>query len=234
MMRSSRSSARAALRAWHSVVIASALMVGASRALADRYEATVAIRPIGIIGRFTESVASDGQDTAVSTYGGGGAVSVAYGARNWLDVGVELLAAAFLRATYNPAQVTVMGVPTAGRVTRTTRLAQLRVGGTARLGVAWVPTLYVGLGPSMRMPTAGTLRQDVRGDTLNVTPDGMAADTQLDACVVLRVGIDHRLNRRWSIGLAAETNRTLGLGSSPLDLLSVGMSLSYTWYPNLR
>jgi hypothetical protein len=50
-------------------------------------------------------------------------------------VGAELGVAGFTQATYDAAKVTIMGVPTSGRVTRTTRLAQLHAGATLRLGV---------------------------------------------------------------------------------------------------
>jgi hypothetical protein len=202
-------------------------------ASADHYEATITVRPIGGMGRFTESVTGDGRGTTMAAYGGGAVVSLAYGVRNWLDVGVELAAVAFAQTIYDPAEVTVLGVPETGRVTRTSRLAQLRAGGTLRFGVAWIPTLSLGVGPSVRMPTAGTLRQDIHGDSLDLTADGMSSDAQLDGCVALRVGIEHRLNRRWNIGAAAEASRSVGVGARSFDVVSAGLSLSYTWYPNL-
>ncbi|HEX8112186.1 MAG TPA: hypothetical protein VF516_30845, partial [Kofleriaceae bacterium] len=117
-------------------------------AVADRYEATVSIRPIGSVGRFTEDVAGDARGATASTYGGGGELGLSYGVRNWLDLGAELAAAGFTRATYRDAIVTIMGIPATGRVTRTARLSQLRAGATFRLGLAWVPTVYVGAGLS--------------------------------------------------------------------------------------
>jgi hypothetical protein len=201
------------------------------QATADRYEATVAVRPMGGVGHVTEDVAGAAGGASVSTYGGGGEVTVGYGVRNWLDVGGELAVVAFTRATYDAAMVTIMGIPTTGRVTRTMRLTQLRAGATLRLGVAWVPTIYLGAGLSARMPTAGTLRVDNHGDALDLTPDGMAAGVQLDACVVARIGFEHRIDRRWSVGVAMDASRTLGLGAPPVDMVSGGVSLSYTWYP---
>jgi hypothetical protein len=188
--------------------------------------------PVGGVGRFTEDVAGGGGGgVTVSTPGGGGVLAAGYGVRNWLDASVELAAAGFTQATYDDARVMVQGVPASGRVSRSSRVMQLRAGGTLRLGTGWVPTVYLGLGLSARMPTAATLQRDGRGEIVDLTPDGMAADLQLDGCAVVRVGLDHRVNRRWSVGLAADASRTLGVRASPLDVVSAGLSLAYTWYP---
>jgi hypothetical protein len=213
------------------VAMLSALVLDAREAAADRYEATVSVRPIAGIGRFTEDVTGGAGGASASTSGGGGELGLAYGVRNWLDVSGELAAVGFTAARYDMAKVSVMGVPETGRVTRTSRLAQLRAGASLRLGLAWVPTLYVGAGLSARMPTAAALRTDVRGDTVELTPDGMSAKVQLDACFVARIGIDRRIDRRWSIGAAMEASHTLGLGASTFDLVSAGISIAYTWYP---
>jgi hypothetical protein len=61
-----------------------ALLVGSHPVAADRYVATVAFRPIGGIGRFTENVAGDGHGASAAVNGGGGELSVGYGVRNWL------------------------------------------------------------------------------------------------------------------------------------------------------
>src|ERR1043166_1156984 len=85
-----------------------ALTLGVGRALADQYEATVSIRPIGGMGRFTETVTGDDRGTTMAVYGAGGVFSASYGVRNWLDVGLELAAIAFATASYDQAQVTVL------------------------------------------------------------------------------------------------------------------------------
>lgn len=208
-----------------------ALPAGAHRAAADHHEATVTVRSTGGVGRFTEDVTGDARGATVSTYGGGGEIGAGYGVSNRLDVGAELAAAGFTQATYDAAKVTIMGVPVAGRVTRRTRLAQLRAGATLRLGVAWVPIWYLGVGLSARMPAAAILGRDERGNTLDLTPDGMAAGAQLDVCATTRIGLERRIDRRWSAGVAAEATHTLGLGAPPIDVVSAGISLSYTWYP---
>ena len=206
------------------------LVVSSPVAFADRYEATVTVRPVAGVGLFSENIAPGGGSSAASTYGGGGEVSMAYGLRNWLDVGAEAIAAAFTKATYDSATVAVHGISTMGRVTRTTRIAQLRAGATLRLGVAWVPVVHLGFGLGARMPTAATLRTDENA-RVDLTPDGMDAGMSVDLCVIARAGLEHRLDRRWSIGVSAEVAHTVGLAGLSADLLSAGVSLSYTWYP---
>jgi hypothetical protein len=53
------------------------------------------------------------------------ALDASYGVRNWLDVGGELGAGGFAKMAYDATQVTVMGVESSGRVTRTSRLVRL-------------------------------------------------------------------------------------------------------------
>jgi hypothetical protein len=213
-----------------SLVIAS---LGARQAAADRYEATLTLRPIAAIGRVTEDVGdrAPGAPVVASTYGGGGEVGLAYGLRNWLDVGAELAAAELTMATYAASRVAVEGNDTIGRLTRRARFVQLRGGATFRFGVSWVPTVHLGLGLGARVPTAATLRYEGPGRTFELVPDGMSATASLDAVANVRVGLEHRLDRRWTVGLGAEAMHAIGLGEPPLDVFSAGVSLSFTWYP---
>jgi len=218
------------------VVIAMVWMnVGLHDAAADRYEASVSLRPLGAVGRITEHIAdaSGGNASVASVYGVGGEIGLMYGLRNWLDVGGEFAGAGFAQAIYDPATVAVTGSTTTGRLTRTTRLVQLRAGATLRFGVGWVPTIHLGLGVGGRALTAAMLRDKAHAHTVVVTPDDMAARLAIDVIASLRVGIEHRLDRRWGVGLGAEATHAVGLGTPPLEVVSASMSLSYTWYPLL-
>ena len=229
--RPSRRSARSLARV---VLIVGALVsLGADEARADRYEATLVVRPTGTIGRVAEDVGSDGAPMVASVYGGGLDIGLSYGLRNWLDVGGELGAAGFTHATYDPAAVGLMGGALTGRVERTTRAAQLRAGATLRLGVGWVPVLYLGLGVGGRQRTDGTIVRDDRGHAYGVPADGMAAGVSLDVVMAGRAGLEHRLDRRWTVGVDASASHAIGIGSPSLDTVSASVSLSYTWYPNL-
>jgi len=216
-----------------SVVVAA---LGVPQAAADRYEATVTLRPIAAMGRVTEDVSSrtPGAPLARSTYGGGGEISVSYGLRNWLDVGAELVGAELTTATYASTTVAVEGNDAMGRLTRRARFAQLRGGPTFRFGVSWIPTVHLGLGVGARLPTAATLRYEDFGRTFELVPDGMTATISLDVVANVRVGFEHRFDRRWTVGLVAEAMHAIGVSEPPLDVVSGGISLSYTWYPVIR
>jgi hypothetical protein len=209
--------------------------LGAQDAAADRYEATLTIRPIAAIGRVTEDVGGNlpGAPVVASAYGGGGEVGLAYGLRNWLDVGGELVAAGFTQATYASSTVAVEGNDTMGRLTRKARFAQLRAGATFRFGVSWVPTVHFGLGIGARVPSAATLRYEGQGRTFELVPDGMSAAVSMDVVANVRIGLEHRFDPRWSVGVGAAAMHAIGVREPPLDVISAGVSLSYTWYPVL-
>ena len=203
-----------------------------AHAAADRYEASVTVRPVGAIGRITERAGDvRGGEAVVSRNGGGGEVGLNYGVRNWLDVGGEVVGAAFAQAIYDPVAVTVAGSPAMGHLTRTTRLVQLRAGATLRLGVGWVPTVHLGLGIGGRVLSAGVLHDEEHARTFVVTPDGMSEGVAMEVLACARIGFEHRLDRRWSVGLDAEASYAVGVGTPPLEVAAAGVSLAYTWYP---
>lgn len=214
-----------------------AVTVLAPTALADRYEVTVTVRPVGGVGRVQENVGrNDGgpgsasRPVGATAYSAGGELGVAHGVRNWLDLEGDLLGAGFTQATYDGAWVSLSGAPTMGRVTRTTRVAQLRVGATLRAGVAWVSTLHLGLGLGARMQGAATL---MSGGENSFTPDGLGGKVALDSAAIVRAGIEHRVDRRWSVGVSAEAVHQAGVGVASIDGISGGLALSYSWYPTV-
>lgn len=220
-------------RAARGAVLVAALL-SADRAHADRYEAALAVRPAGAVARVAESVGMVGGTAApvvTSVYGGGLDVGLSYGLRDWLDVGAELDVAGFTQASYAAANVTISGNPFMGRVERTTRAAQLHLGATLRLGVAWVPICYLGLGVGARQRSAGTLGFDDHGARVLLVPDDMTAGMSLDLVAAARLGLEHRLDRRWTVGVAAGASHAIGIGASSLDILAVNLSLGYAWYP---
>jgi hypothetical protein len=230
---------KATRRAARGAIVVAGL-IGTARVHADQYEAALSVRPAGAVGRVAEpvgAVAASGDRAAApvvaSVYGGGLDVGLSYGLRDWLDVGAELDVVGFTQATYASANVTISGNPFMGRVERTTRAAQLHLGATLRLGVAWVPTCYLGVGLGARQRTAGTLGFDDQGARVLLTPDDMGAGMSLDVVTAARVGLEHRLDRRWTVGVDAGIRHAIGIGASSLDILAVNLSLAYTWYPTL-
>lgn len=69
------------------------------------------------------------------------------GVRNWLDLGGALVVTSLGEAFYDRAMLTVDAAPMAGPLKRMSRVSQLRGVATLRVGVAWVPTLQLAIGP---------------------------------------------------------------------------------------
>jgi hypothetical protein len=210
------------------------LSTDASEALADQYEATVALRPTSAMARVTEDVGmASGAPLARTARGGGGELALSVGVRNWLDVEGDLVGAAFEPVTYNSATAMITGTPETGRLVRATRVAQLRVGVTLRQGVVWIPTVHVGIGIGARLLSAADLHFMDSGRQLDVTPDGMDTSLPLDFVVLARLGFERRLGRRWTVGAFAEAAHSVGISAPPLDIISANLSISYSWYPRL-
>lgn len=206
----------------NALVVVIGVAIGAT-AFADRYEATLTVRPEGTVARVDDSGARSPSDVP----GGGLAAGLSWGVRNWLDIGGEVAGFALSEASYEDATADVFGVQHMGRLTRTSRLAQARALATLRLGVAWVPTVQLAVGAGMRQRSAAQLA--FQGDV--VTPDGEKAAYTVDAVVGIRVGLDHRITRRWSIGLSVGATTCIGIDAPGLQLFDAGLGVAYTWYP---
>ncbi|HEY4242191.1 MAG TPA: hypothetical protein VGM88_20380 [Kofleriaceae bacterium] len=193
-------------------------------ARADRYEAVASAQPIVAASALPEAGAA-----STMTVGGGLAVGFAWGIRNWLDVGGQLSGIAFVPAHYRGATEQIEGTPYMGPMTRTTRLTMAQVGGTVRLGIAWVPTIYVGLGAGTRLRTTGAFSPETAGGTFRA--DGAGAATTLDVSGTLRVGLDRRLGARWSVGVTAGATHYLGRGAPDLNVFDGQLAVAYRWYP---
>lgn len=205
-----------------------ALMLGsAPGARADRFEATLALRPTGGYARVAEA----GADAPAMVRSAGIAGGLSWGVRNWLDLGGELAASALGEATYDRAMVLVDDSPMAGPLKRMTRIAQLRGVATLRLGVAWVPTVQLAVGAGARQRSSALLRgESVRGETIYV-PDGQEAGVTLDLVAAVRVGLEHRLTPSWTIGLSVGASQAFGLGTPDLQLADASFTLARVWYP---
>lgn len=205
-----------------------ALLLGpAATARADRFEATIAVRPTGGYARVAETGA--GALATVPSTGLAGGLS--WGVRNWLDLGGELAASALGEATYDRATVLVDNSPMAGPLKRRTRLAQLRGVATLRLGVALVPTVQLAIGAGARQRSSAVLRGgSVSGDRLYV-PDGEEAAVTLDVVAAVRVGLEHRLTPSWTVGLSVGAAQAFGLGAPDLQLADASVTVARVWYP---
>ncbi len=201
----------------------------AAPARADRHEATIALRPSGQVAR----IADRGTDERVIVPGAGFAGGVSWGVRNWLDVGGELAAGSFGEATYELATLPVGTNPRSGRLSRRTRTAQLRALATVRLGVGWVPTIQLAVGAGARQRSAAELRGQVSQMELLLDPDGEDREVTVDLVTGVRLGLDHRLTRNWTIGASVGAAHCFGFGAPDLQLADATISVAYTWYPVL-
>lgn len=210
------------------------LIVGAALACwslptrADRFEATIAVRPTGGYARISE-VGTDERPTVRSA---GLAAGLSWGVRNWLDLGGELAITSLGEAFYDRAMLTVDAAPMAGPLKRMSRVSQLRGVATARFGVAWVPTLQLAIGPGARQRSSALLRgSSVQGETIYV-PDGLDAGISLDFVTAVRVGVEHRLTEHWTIGISAGAAHVFGVGSPDVQMADAAVTIARAWYPN--
>ena len=198
----------------------------APRARADRHEASIAVRPVVQLAR----IADRGTGARATVPGGGLAGGLGWGVRNWLDVGGEVAASSFAEAGYELATLPVDANPRTGALARRTRTVQLRGLATLRLGVGWIPTIQLLAGAGARLRSAAHLRTRVSQAELALVPDGEEAELVLDLVAGLRIGLDRRLTRHWTVGAAVGAARCLGIGAPDVQLADAAISVSYSWY----
>lgn len=195
-------------------------------ARADRHEASLSVRPAGQLAQ----IAHRGTDERAGVAGAGFAGGLSFGVRNWLDVGGELAASAFGEASYGMATLPVEANPRAGVLSRRTQAVHVRGLATLRLGVGWVPSIQLAAGAGVRQRSAAWLRTRVGQAELELVPDGEDAARTLDLVAGLRLGLDHRLTRHWTIGASVGATHCLGVGAPDLQYADAAISASYNWY----
>jgi hypothetical protein len=209
--------------AFHAVALTAWL---APPARADRYEASLVLRPVGQLAR----IADRGTGEAAVVPGGGLAGGLSWGLRNWLDAGVELAVSSFGEATYERATLPIEANPRTGSLSRRTQAVQLRGLATLRLGVGWVPTIQLAAGTGARHRSAARLRTEASQMVLVLVPDGEDAELVLDLVAALRIGLERRLTRHWTLGTSVGAGHCLGLGAPDMQFADAAISISYNWY----
>jgi hypothetical protein len=63
------------------------------------------------------------------------------------------------------------------------------------------------------------------------TPDGLGAAWSFDVVTTVRAGLERRLGIHWFVGAGVAVARAAGIGAPSLDVVSVGVSCAYSWYP---
>ena len=208
---------------------AALVLVSAHPARADRYEATLVLRPTGGVARLAEA----GTDEIVQVRSRGFAGGASWGMRHWLDLGGEIVAGYFDQASYQMATLPVSVTPLSGPLKRTSRIAQLRGVATVRLGVAWVPFLQLALGAGARHRTTALLYGPTTQGERWLIPDGQREEVSIDLVTGIRAGLERRLTVHWTAGVSAAVSQSFGIFTPDLQTADVTLSVAYTWYPLL-
>lgn len=196
---------------------------------ADRYEATLAVRPTWGSARISEA----GTDEHVEVRSRGLAASAGLGVRDWLDLGGELALGYFDEASYQMATLPVSANPLSGPLKRTSSTAQLRGIATLRLGVAWVPFAQLALGLGARHRTTALLYGPTAQGYRWLVPDDQHEEVTLDVVTGIRAGLEHRIGVHWTAGVSAAVACSFGIFRPDLQTSDVTISFSYSWYPLL-
>jgi len=200
------------------VVVALGSAAGVARA--DRYEASIHVQPTGGLAWVRDRDASE----AATVPSAGLSVRATYGLRNWLAIEVELGGAALGTAQFTDVPITIGGgQPAVVDIERATRTGRATAAATLRLGVAWIPTVTVGLGGLARWQGDGI----VVGEGTQV--DGREAGLSADGIGFARVGLDHRINRRLVVGVSVGASHTIR--SPTIASVDGTLGLAYYWYP---
>jgi hypothetical protein len=211
------------------VAVAVALALAPRSARADRYEATIALRPAWGTARIWESGTNDYDDVRSR----GLAASANLGMRDWLDLGAELVANYFDEASYDMVTLPISDNPHSGPIKRTSRTAQLRGTATFRYGVGWVPFTQLALGLGARHRTTAQIYSRTAMGPEWLLPDGQGEEVTLDVVAGVRAGLERRLTVHWTIGASAAVTHSLGVLRPDLQTLDVTFSFAYSWYPPL-
>lgn len=208
-------------------LLAAALLAGMpARAHADRREASVHAHLLGGLLSADDSATAD----AGTGPAGGIAVRASFATRNSFqyDASLSFLAG---QASFDEGTFTPMDQPTfTGPFTIATQALRLDAGATLRLGVVWIPTIRLAAGLQARHLGAPTV--EIGGVmTSDESRTGRTADYALDAVAVASLGLDHRINRRLIVGLAAGASYAVPLGGESFRTLELTAHAAYYWYP---
>lgn len=190
---------------------------------ADRREASVHAQLVG--GVLTTGDVDAGAATARAPLAGL-AVRASYATRDryQYDVALALLrggAAVFPDHTFTPpGRPAVTGPYRAGNL-----LTRLDAGLTFRLGVRWIPTARLAAGVQLRRTDAAQV--EAEAGTF------VARDPRLTVDLVgtVALGLDHRVNRRLIVGVAAGGSLAVPTGGTTAHSLEVTVHGAYYWYP---
>jgi hypothetical protein len=218
---------RARLHLLVTSALAAATLASSRPAYADRYEATLSLRPTWGSARIWEA----GTDARADVRTRGAAASASLGVRDWLDLGGEFVMDYLDEASYPMATLPIKARPLTGPVKRISNTAQLRGIATFRFGIRWVPFVRLALGLGARYRTTALLWGPTTQGYRWLIPDDQTEEVTLDIVTGVRVGLERRLTVRWTAGVSAAVAHALGVYRPDLQTSDVTLSLSYSWYP---
>jgi len=195
-------------------------MLAPMAARADHHEAQWSVRPFGGVAALQEAGVAT-QPAMV----GGLSLGFAYGVSNRLDLGGELVTLATASPRFMDTVIIDGGLPVARPLARRTDSALLLLGPTWRSGVSWVPVVTLAAGGGARYRSDGTLTD------VGLTLDDKRASVVLDLAATVRVGVEHRVNRRLVIGGYASGLASWGPSAPLLPMASISVGVSYVNYP---
>jgi hypothetical protein len=112
-----------------------------------------------------------------------------------------------------------------GPFTRRTDEALLLVGPTWRFGVAWVPVVTLAAGGGVRYRTDGTFTD------LGLAPADKRGSIGVSLAATARVGLEHRMSRRLTVGAYAAAFTSWSPSAPVLPIATLSMGVSYVHYP---
>ncbi len=191
---------------------------------ADRYEAQWSARPLVGMAQAREEGATSNERALA----GGLSLGLTYGLSNRLDVGGELVALGTATSTFADTIVEADGGTTVrGPMTRRAGTALLLLGPTWRFGVSWVPVVTIAVGGGVRYRSAGRFTET------DFVPGEKAMTTVLDLGATARLGFEHRVNRRLTMGAYVSAIGAWSPSAPLLPMVTASVGLSYVHYPSL-
>jgi len=199
------------------VAAAAALSAVPARALADADETSVHAEATAGAAQLGDPAGGEAATVALV----GGAVRATAATRDWFAWELEAYG----------------GVTTAGRYTfdpgggaralsRGAIVAGVDAGATLRLGVRYIPTATLAVGPQLRLSPASRM---VRADT-GVALGTAAANQAVDVTARVSAGLDVRLGPRLVVGARASVRQGLGLAAGSWRSFEGLIHASYYWY----
>lgn len=200
--------------------IALLIALAPNAAHADQFEAQWSARPFAGLAALQDEGA-----TAQPALVGGLSLGLSYGVSNRLDIGAELVTLATTMPHLSEVTIIDGGAPYRGPFIRRAGSALLLLGPTWRGGVSWVPVISLAAGGGARYRSAGTFAD------IDISPSNKRAAVVLDLAATIRIGIEHRMNRRLTVGAYASALASGGPSAPVLPLASLSFGISYVHYP---